>query len=699
MKKLKNNLISKIDDEISYRQKCEYEYTDYIDFFKKTLDTIKASEEDTIYRYTENFFFKILGNIIVANKSDFDESIYDCDKYTELKDDMKFASTSDFTKVSNFIHKLDMDQYNNFIEFLKFIIELIETDVDKNTIDENEKFISNISMEDELKLAVEVKTFIILRKVLNNTMKDNPTCEFVTDSYEKFLVILRYIDDKKLSYEYYQIAFMLFMNFKTLKKSNDFAYIIHNLSKESFCAMNDMKEFIYRVVVSDSKKSFKAYAQSKTSKAKLLIKKRLNILLEENNTFKNDKTKILNVLSDLKEKVSKEWSDSKYIYLKDFPFKYVFDTPIQDLLFKYIFKHNQKIYRELYEENKKNDLKGLNNLDKISIKYSLPYSFSKSIIDANLDLREIELIIDALKNKGLDNILNNRESLEFILLKSNSKIVTSIIKILKDFGIPNSFLENHLEILVPETVNIKDNIYGTYDVFKRNIYLLRERGVQVSDYEIYLGDSIKILESFRLVESLNINLRKRSNNNDQFLKDTKTFDYFDMFIEQGYYELIRNNLPLCDKKYLNVIKRINVAEKVGIDVVDGKTFNKAVLTGNGFLIEDGLLDEYVNNFVPNVINSKYRECLDNNENIDIDLFNELDIIEEYKMNSVEYNINGVIISRFKVIRCFNALRKAFPLDYFRDLLFNAIIYNSYLSVDKVSSIYETIYNKRLLLNM
>lgn len=383
--------------------------------------------------------------------------------------------------------------------------------------------------------------------------------------------------------------------------------------------------------------------------------------------------------------------NTNYIDIKDFYIKSFEQEDFYTELLVYIYEHNQKVFTKIYEENKNIDFGKLSELEELSIKYNLPFSFSEQLFQQSLNTEEVEKIIIFLKSK-LPEILDDKELLEKILLNNTSLVLEDLVKICSDNAIPFNFLIEHSDVFFSQKID------GLRELFKRNVSIIKKCSYQISDLEIYLEDSHDLIKRIRLVEGLNINLRKNSNNNDQFLKDESTYDYFDMFIEQGYYKMIRNHLPYCNKDAITIIKRLNIASKIGLTVQEEKDFSKSILTGKGFVISNCKLDNYLNNYVSYAINGTYKKVLDENSNITFNLEDE-DIKEldnNYMDSDQEYNINGIIISRFKVMRCLQTLKTIFKEADNKDLLFNAIIYNSILTVDKIAIIYETIYQQQYI---
>ena len=285
--------------------------------------------------------------------------------------------------------------------------------------------------------------------------------------------------------------------------------------------------------------------------------------------------------------------------------------------------------------------------------------------------------------------MEDNQLLEQIIINSSIDKLNIVNNIINQLDIPIDFLINHLSILMSD-----------YELFMRNVVIINERKIKISNYEILLMDSKTLLKRYKLVTDYDINLRKNSNNNDDFLFNTEAFDYFDKYIELGYYSFIRNHLPYCKKSNENIYKRALLATSIDLDIIDKKDFSKDIITGKHFMVSDENLDDYICNNISSFADIDCFTLLDNSLNEEIDLnLDEIKILDDnYMKSNYEYDINGVIVSRIKAARYFNTLVKSFKDKSKEELIFNAIIYNSVYNFEQLDIIKNEITKNKLVLN-
>ena len=416
-----------------------------------------------------------------------------------------------------------------------------------------------------------------------------------------------------------------------------------------------------------------------------------NRITYDSKNFRIAMAKNADILHKLAEKIEIDWNN-KYIFLDSFKFDLLDkmkEFELKNEVLEYIYDHNQKIFKKLYQDNKNCNIAKMNSFEQIILKYQLNINFSLDFINSNPDANLVEDIINQLQKNDWNFILEDNQLLEQIIINSSIDKLNIVNNIINQLDIPIDFLINHLSILMSD-----------YELFMRNVVIINERKIKISNYEILLMDSKTLLKRYKLVTDYDINLRKNSNNNDDFLFNTEAFDYFDKYIELGYYSFIRNHLPYCKKSNENIYKRALLATSIDLDIIDKKDFSKDIITGKHFMVSDENLDDYICNNISSFADIDCFTLLDNSLNEEIDLnLDEIKILDDnYMKSNYEYDINGVIVSRIKAARYFNTLVKYFKDKSKEELIFNAIIYNSVYNFEQLDIIKNEIMKNKLVLN-
>ena len=375
--------------------------------------------------------------------------------------------------------------------------------------------------------------------------------------------------------------------------------------------------------------------------------------------------KLINIIS--------MWKDDTYISINNLNIEILSEELKQSLLLE-IHNHNKKIFEKIYKSNMEFSENKLWKLQQLLIENNININFSDAFKE-NFSEESLEVLQLIINNKW-DFCFKNNAVLEDILTNTDITKINVVNKTFQEFCIPLTFLENNYEILTSK-----------YTLFLRNTTFIKNENIQIKDYEVFLGDSKKLLEFYDLACVYNLNLRKTKNNNNKFLTTMESFNYLDNYIELGLYKFIKDHLEFCQSKNENILKRVIIAQD--LEILEESYF-KEIVSGKNFFIPNECLDEVIINDENIVNNEKYhnvlgQDNLDYTENI---YTQKLD--EKYKISKYEYNFEGIIISRIKVIRGLNSLMKYYPNDDINELIFNAIIYNSYLSLDKLDTIHNLI---------
>ena len=552
-----------------------------------------------------------------------------------------------------YLNTFNYDQYLNISYLAQYLFSILRNPpVCKEELNENTEF----------ELDAIMKELNDLSKLLNGKYIDKSVATHVVN----------FMSENKIDPFMYVFVHALIFSFTDeALVEKYFKMFYETISKDQVEAIADMEQ-LNNDLNGDLNALPNGYFSKYFISFNRLIEKSINRYKNHRLNYYKYKKRIMKAYQIFLDKIRNSWDENKYITNKDFDFVTLSGSQYITDIFKYVHNHNKKIFTKLKKENEEFKKSNLNEISTLLLENNLNVNLKEETLLNLKNKEKAKKIIKTIADLNW-HFLADAEDFDDILLNSTDEVIKIVKGLVSQNQIPLEFVKKNPQILTDK-----------YLEFASNVTLINKNSIQITDYSIYLEEPQILEKRLNLVAHYNVNLRKNSNNNDQFLKQSTTFSYFDSFIEQGYYDFIRNHLPYCNKNCCNMIKRLIIANNLNLDTIDGKDFYKSVLTGNGFIVNDANLDNYIYNYVDSFINKDYQSVLNNCENLD--LVNQIEILEPYNFSLYEYNFNGIIISKNKVLRCFKTLKDAFKEDDENQLLFNAIIYNSYLSCEDIYTI-------------
>ena len=185
--------------------------------------------------------------------------------------------------------------------------------------------------------------------------------------------------------------------------------------------------------------------------------------------------------------------------------------------------------------------------------------------------------------------------------------------------------------------------------------------------------------------------------------DKETFQKIDRFIELGLYNYIKCNIsviaprPRIAKTIYALQNNPNILkEEIRQDLGTTQVINDNYIKSIPDHIASEIQSNWINIDLTNEKFKTYREILRTNQNTDInlDLISNNNIItlleENYKKDEVTYDIDGVLISRLKVLRIFTTLYNNGYTD--DNSLMYAIVYNSLITQEQLHKIQDFFIN-------
>jgi len=427
-----------------------------------------------------------------------------------------------------------------------------------------------------------------------------------------------------------------------------------------------------------------------------------NLELEQENFNRNKKRK----LTQLK-KIIYSWEQllrTTYITIKDDLANLInLDEDIKNEVLRIVFEHNEKSYTELKKENNINNNNSISQLEKLLFDYQinpdLIPSDKRILLLQNKSIDELKELLEILKNP-LYSFLNISNPYYIdILLYSNRDILNKIIEYHKKAVIRNEFLQQNVGILIPSNSKENENKYLFY-IFNENVkmldsYRIKWNDLSVDEINITLMEPNKLKDILSCLEKYFIPFNQPSCY--YFLNHPELISYIDSYIELDLYNLLLDAPE--DLTIDSVLKRITLLKSI-----DGKIVNESgyipnnILTGKNFYVSNEQLDNYIINHTDYFIDKNAKMDLESNEHFKIseNIFEITEIInleEKFKQNELIYNFDGIIISRPKVLRCFQFLSNG---NYnINNNLFSSIIYNSNLSYEQINQIKEMLFSRKL----
>lgn len=527
------------------------------------------------------------------------------------------------------------------------------------------------------------KRIIKKQKIFENIEELNDFLKILLELYSDNLVENKFID-----------GMLTFSGFKELMmESKDRIQEISEESRDAKRLINN-KKLIEKLFISPELNEY----------FKIIIKHFENMEIEHEN-FKRNKKRKLTQFKKIIYSLEQLLNGSFIIIKEDFYNLLNIDEDIKNVVLRIILKHNEKEFINLKEENNINKNNSISQLEKLLFEYGinpdLISSEKRILLLQNKSIEDIKGILDILKHP-LYSFLNISNPYYIdILLYSNDSILKEFIDYHKKAIIREEFLQKNLNVLLPNDTNDKNN--HIYYEFTENVRTLEKYRIKWNDLStkqinITLYNPVRLKSILSSLEKYFIPFNQDSCY--YFLEHPELITFIDSYIELDLYELLLDQPEDLTTK--DVLKRITALTSIKNPIVNENGYiPNSILTGKNFYIANDNLDDYIVNHTEMFIDKNAKKELDNTEHFlisenifEIDEINDLD--SRFKENELIYNFNGIIISRPKVLRCFEFLSKGNYNIY--NNLFSSIIYNSNLSFEDINVIKEQLFNKKTLKN-
>lgn len=693
MEKLINYLEKYYDRKLVPTELDENEQQE-LDFLESFVDEFDINDQVSVLGFDPKKF--LLASLLSCN--DYNNFEFLKEKVYKLNNRF-FTNTNydEIARINNLIVDFGLD------EKLGLIRKLSYSDIE----DEENEIVEELKEDGLYEKAKNL--YSLLKKYTGNDEEQRELIfDFCNEYYSVALVVLNAIATIKSTAE----ALNFRKKVKVEKKKNTNTNVLNFDPTTlpmiaSFEALSSNMEEEFSPDTFNDKESRKAFKKildvSNVTKSYNSIMDRISFLkslpnqrAKENNSNKRKKEKLITQL--------KSFDLSKPIVLSRIFVESITDERIKYFILKIILKHNLEFHLETEKELEKE--KEISVLEKLFKKSCFSFNDLSEEQKKNLlfygNISNIEKILNLFTESNIH--FNDNFPIYDILLLSKPIFVSTILKLISANYITEAFVINTPEIFVNEIseelidkANIKE---GKYDRLVDNINILDDNkfdtlNISKKEKSILLMDSEELRKSINLVKLYGLDYSK--GNNYDLIKNKKLIIIADKYIELGLRSYLKKHPNIVSNKSNTRLNRIELCRLLGIPVlVDGKLNSK--ITDQEFrygknVIADIDILEYVPNSTNRYLNEDcYKLLLQNDDYTNYE--SEIELLEPYKVSESEYNIDGIIISRNKVLRNYNCLIKNEELSK-EDIIFNSVIFNSTLDDDQIETIVKLIYKKDL----
>ena len=355
----------------------------------------------------------------------------------------------------------------------------------------------------------------------------------------------------------------------------------------------------------------------------------------------------------------------------------IIDEKIYEIIFKSILEYQKERYdryklaKESLDQTEKQD-----TLRRMFSRFNIDFEgFDQDIKDYLYQLEDLNSFYDKMKSIGISK--STELTLDYI--KMIQDISTKMIDSFKYLISHNLISTETFAKRLPEYQENEKRVL-------ENSKIMLERRLNYSNNlyneEILFNDPNKVEKTDKLLSSYRENITSADYN---YFKDESNFDLLDILIENEIDIYCFDSYLLSKEDIKNLNKRLQICTMLDIDVYSEKgNLNRTFLLGNGFYCKEEELDEYLTN--SKYIDQNIIEELEQVSRTEIDKtitsLPEVIALEEYVSDDNScYNINGLIISRNKVLRNLTYFKNNNKLN--ENTIINSIFYNMNVNDEEV----------------
>ena len=416
---------------------------------------------------------------------------------------------------------------------------------------------------------------------------------------------------------------------------------------------------------------------------------------KENKNTTRKKDKVIGII--------KSFDFSKPINLTKGMYESITDERIKYLILRSLITHNLKFQEKTIERLEKEE--NISKIEKLFKKSCFSFNDLDSNMKQNLsqygNIDDIEKMLNLFTESKL-KIYNDSFPIYDVLLLSKPSIVANINKMItsnvisQEFVLnnPSIFVQEMDEMLLDKTLFIKETKYNT---LVNNIYLLKERKINTLDVSksnsngILLRSNDEVNSILSLINDYELDY---TNGTDFSLLDNpKLIKIVDRFIELGLGSFIKDNTYLINEDALVYLDRMELYKSLGVNLLNDGKLSSKITTGCFRIGKNVISDEDLKDYIPNSINryldADCYKAIEESHSIEAHM-DSIKELKEFESSNLEYNINGIIISKQKVLRNMTILEEKCPNIDRQKQIFNSIIYGSILDEEKLDNISQSL---------
>ena len=319
---------------------------------------------------------------------------------------------------------------------------------------------------------------------------------------------------------------------------------------------------------------------------------------------------------------------------------YIPDEKLQKEILDFIYSHNEIEYKQLENDYIKLSEDTILNYKVILNNYNIDASAYDIEDILKYDIETLKLILESLKSIYIED----SDIIIKILKSSDIKSFNEIFTLVKKEIISSQFIIEHPEIFETDSYiykNVLKIVNFFVDLRINPLHLSNNQNVLLIDFEL-LSRNLNILSQYNLLRSI------KSDINYMFLYKSNLSNIIDLILELGFEEELVSNINLLnidEERWKRVIllKNMNMPIKNYIELIS--------ILDNEFFISDKDIDKYIYTPIHGYENMK--EAIDNNL-LEQEIL-EPDVLKKFIYTSLTYKINGVLISRNRVIRNYSKI--------------------------------------------
>lgn len=377
--------------------------------------------------------------------------------------------------------------------------------------------------------------------------------------------------------------------------------------------------------------------------------------------------------------------------------KMLIDSDVEYAYLLFALKHNLDIFMAIEDKNTEYNNNSITKMEILFTKYGYNFNmFSECMQNEiiNRGIESVEAILKQIKYSNLGFIAEGTDLFFSVIMRSNPSIIKFLDTGCKNKIVTKDFILQNQSLLYD--LKLFNQFFNNFNYFSSLGIDLNVKGV----------DSVLLLDSNYLIRQLNIlseygfKISESNFTNIDILKDYRLLDALDNCIELGYGKIVLDNPKYLTDDSYNMVKRIMIAKMIGLPPINSQNkFIGSITTGNNFYVRSSEYDKFIIDYKEDYQNPKALEVLNNSPRTEISSSTKnLPIIqaldEKFLKDHNCYEINGVLISRVRLMRNLEALIKNEELVNISlyDLLFQAILYNMIpnIEAEKLNQIYNTI---------